>query len=63
MVNQKRLSTKSKPTPKMALRTRKTSVQENLNTTPLVNDEQDGLLEIIRKILKEEIKAHEKIMR
>ena len=47
----------------MALRTRKTSVQENLLvTTPLINDEQDWLAEIIIKIVKEEFSSSRKIM-
>ena len=64
MVNQKQLSIKLKPTPKMILRTRKMSEQKKLNTptTPVVIDEQDGLAETIIKIVKEEFKADEKIV-
>ena len=64
MVNQKQLSKKLKTTSKMVQRTRKILVQRNLNTpaTPVVNNEQGGIAESNRKVVKEEFKAHGKII-
>lgn len=64
MINQQQLSTKLKSTSKMSLGTRKTSVQEYVNTptTSVVMDKQDGFTETIRKIEKEEFKARVKIV-
>lgn len=48
----------------MVQRTRKILVQRNLNTpaTPVVNNEQGGIAESNRKVVKEEFKAHGKII-
>ena len=60
MINSKQLNKKLKFTPKMSLRTRQVSTHDQ--STPcssaesLINEE---FLEMIRKIVKEEIKNHE----
>ena len=60
MVNSKQLNNKLKSTPKMSLRTRQVSTHDH--STPCssaTNFNDEKFLEMIRKIVKEEIKNHE----
>ena len=61
MVNSKQSSTRSKPTPKTAVRTRNASVQETPPTSRKeMNEDEESLSDIIRQIVKEELAPHEK---
>ena len=60
MVNSKQLNNKLKTTPKMSLRTRQISTQDQSTAcSSATNFNDDQFLEMIRKIVKEEIKNHE----
>ena len=64
MVNSKQSSTRSKSTPKTAVRTRNASVQETHPTTRKeINEDEESLSDIIQQIVKEELAAHEKTIK
>ena len=64
MVNSKQSSTRSKSTPKTAERTRNASVQETHPTSRKeINEDKESLSDMIRQIVKEELAAHEKIIK
>ena len=64
MVNSKPSSTRSKSTPKTAIRTRNASVQETPPTSRKeINEDEESLSDIIRQIVKEELAAHEKTIK
>ena len=57
-------STRSKTTPKTALRTRNGSVQDISQTSRKeINEDEKSLSYIIRQIVKEELAAHEKAIK
>ena len=59
MVNSKQLTNKSKPTPKISLRS--SLVMQNTATTLVQsNDNNDELVNTIKDIIKEELGEHEK---
>ena len=59
MVYYKQRSNKLKSTPKLSVRTRQASAQEN-PTTSRANDDQEDLLITTKKIIKEEFDKHVK---
>ena len=60
MVNSKQSCTRSKSTPKKAVRIRNASVQETSPTSRKeINEDEELLSDIIRQIAKEELAAHE----
>ena len=64
MVNSKQASTRSKSTPKTAVRTRNASVQDTPPTSRKeINEDEESLSDIIRQIVKEELTAHEKTIK
>ena len=64
MVNSKQSSTRSKSTPKTAVQTRHASVHETPPTSRKeINKDEESLSVIIRQIIKEELAAHEQIIK
>ena len=64
MVNSKQSSTRSKLTPKTAVQTRNTSVQDTPPTSRKeINEDEELLFDIIRQIVKEELAAREKTVK
>ena len=59
MVNRGQLSTKLKATPKMSLRAQKQIEAQGIPTTPINEEDEQKLLETIRKIVKDEFSLHE----
>ena len=59
MVNSKQSCTRSKSTPKKAVRIRNASVQETSPTSRKEINEDEELSNVIRQIAKEELAAHE----
>ena len=59
MVNSKQSCTRSKSTPKKAVRIRNASVQETSPTSRKEINEDEELSDVIRQIAKEELAAHE----
>ena len=59
-MNSNQSSTKSKSTPKTAVRTRNASAQETPPTSRKeINEDEESLSDIIRQIVKEKLAAHE----
>ena len=63
MVNRGKLLTKLKATPKMSLRARKQIETQGTPTTPGNEEDDQKLLETIRKILKDEFASHELVIK
>ena len=64
MVNSKQASTRSKSTPKTAVRTRNASVQDTPPTSRKeINEDEESLSDIIQQIVKEELAAHGKTIK
>ena len=63
MVNRGQLSTKLKATPKMSLRARKQIEAQGTPTTPRNEEDEQKLLETIRKIVKDEFASHELVIK
>ena len=63
MVNRGQLSTKLKATPKMSLRARKQIEAQGTPTTPRNEEDEQKLLENIRKIVKDEFASHELVIK
>ena len=64
MVNSKQSSTRSKSTPKTAVRTRNASAQDTPPTSRKeINEDEESLSDIIQQIVEEEFAAHEKTMK
>ena len=64
MVNSKQSSTRSKSTPKTAVRTSNASVQDTpLTSRKEINEDEVSLSDLIRQIVKEELSAHEKTIK
>ena len=64
MVNSKQSSTRSKSTPKTAVRKRNTSVQDTPPTSRKeIHENEELLSDIVRQIVKEELAAHEKTIK
>ena len=59
MVNSKQSCTRTKSTPKKAVRIRNASVQETSPTSRKEINEDEELSDVIRQIAKEELAAHE----
>ena len=59
IVNSKQSCTRSKSTPKKAVRIRNASVQETSPTSRKEINEDEELSDVIRQIAKEELAAHE----
>ena len=59
MVNSKQSCTRSKSTPKKAVRIRNASVQETSPTSRKEINEDEELSDVIRQIAKEELAAYE----
>ena len=59
LVNSKQSCTRSKSTPKKAVRIRNASVQETSPTSRKEINEDEELSDVIRQIAKEELAAHE----
>ena len=59
MVNSKQSCTRSKSTPKKAVRIRNAPVQETSPTSRKEINEDEELSDVIRQIAKEELAAHE----
>ena len=63
MVNRGQLLTKLKATPKMSLRARKQIEAQGTPTTPRNEEDEQKLLETIRKIVKDEFASHELVIK
>ena len=64
MVNSKQSTTRSKSTPKTAVRTRNASVQETPPTSRKeINEDEESLPDIIQQIVKEELVSYEKTIK